>query len=425
MKPFYSILLLVSGGVAALILALLIVGPELEPPPGDFQLLIAFMGSTGLATVAFVYLLYQRRVIQWFSSLRWTLLATSILTVVLVFVNVFLTAKSMYISYHDLVLTTALLVFAGVISVVSVQLISSTITERIHDLMKASERLAKGEFQTRTGIQGNDELAELGRTFNDMAAALESVDEQKRMLEAARRDLIAWVSHDLRTPLAAMRVMNEAMIDGVVTDTETVNRYYQNIQNEIQHLSRLIDDLFELAQMDTGHLKIDREMTSLRDLISDTLGSMSARAASAGVTLTGEVGPGVDMASVAADKIQRVLYNLIDNALHHTLPGGSVNVTAEQREDQLEISVFNSGSQIAEADLPHIFTSFYRGERSRSQSSDGYRGTGLGLAIARGFVEAHGGKIWAESPPGQGTTFIFTIPKDNENLPRLLPRRLP
>jgi signal transduction histidine kinase len=312
------------------------------------------------------------------------------------------------------VLTTALLVFAGVISVVSVQLFSSVITARIRVLMQASEQVAKGNFATRTTIEGGDELAELAKTFNNMAAALESVDVQKRELEQARRDMIAWASHDLRTPLAAMRVMNEAIIDGVVTDAETINRYHQNIHTEIQHLSHLIDDLFELTQLDTGHLKLDLQMTSLRDLISDTLGSMNARATRAGVSLTGTVGADVDMACIAPDKIQRVLHNLIDNALHHTPAGGKVTLAAEQNDHSIQISVTNSGAAIPEADLPHIFTSFYRGERSRSQSSDGYRGTGLGLAIARGFVEAHGGEIRVESKPDAGTTFTFTIPQASE-----------
>jgi signal transduction histidine kinase len=410
MKSRSALFLLISGAVAALLLALLIIAPLLSPPPGDLQLLVAFMGTTGLATIAFVYLLYQRRALQRFTSLRWTLLATSILTVLLVFVNVFLTAKSMYISEHDLVLTTALLVFAGVISVISVQLISSTITERIHDLMAAARRVAKGDFSARAATEGNDELAELAKTFNDMAADLESVDEQKRLLEQTRRDLIAWVSHDLRTPLTAMRVMNEAMIDGVVTDEATISRYHHSIGTEIQHLSHLIDDLFELSRLDTGHFQIERQMTALDDLISDTIGSMSARASDVNVQLSGQVEPGIRMVNIAPDKIQRVLYNLLDNALHYTPPGGQVTLTAEQSNGSVCVKVHNSGSWIAPEDLPNIFTSFYRGERSRAQGSDGYRGTGLGLAIARGFVEAHGGHIHAESAPENGTTFTFTLP---------------
>jgi signal transduction histidine kinase len=412
MKFWYPVVLLLVGALAAIAMAMMIIMQELEPPMGDIKLLLALMGATGIFTVTLVYLLYRRRAIQKFNSLRWTLLATIILTVVLVFVNVFLTARFMYISYHDLTLTTALLVFAGVIAVISAQLISGGIIDRIQELAKAARQVAKGELQTRISADGNDELTDLARTFNDMAAALQTVDEQKRQLEQTRRDLIAWVSHDLRTPLASMRVMVEAMSDGVVTDAQTVSRYHHTIQNEIQHLSHLIDDLFELAQLDTGHLKLERQMISLRDLISDTLGSMGVQATQAGINLTGTVDDAASSVCVAPDKIQRVLYNLLDNALHHTPSGGAVTVSAKPQNGATAISVHNTGSAIDPADLPHIFTSFYRGERSRMQSKDGYRGTGLGLAIARGFVEAHGGTITVESQPERGTTFTIQLPGD-------------
>ncbi|MEO8609510.1 MAG: HAMP domain-containing sensor histidine kinase [Chloroflexota bacterium] len=412
MKTWYPLLLLGLGAIAAIILAMMIIVPELEPPMGDLKLLFISMGSTGIATIAAIYFLYRRRAIQRFNSLRWTLLATIVLTVVLVFVNVFLTAKFMYISYHDLTLTTALLVFAGVIAIISANLISGVIIDRIQELAKAARQVAKGNLRTRIIAEGNDELTDLAKTFNDMAYALQTVDEQKRLLEQTRRDLIAWVSHDLRTPLASMRVMIEAMADGVVTDAQTVSRYHQNIQNEIQHLSHLIDDLFELAQLDTGKLTLERQTISLRDLISDTLGSMSVRAAQADVEISGTVDEAVSTACLAPDKIQRVLYNLLDNALHHTPPHGKVTLLAKQQNNTIRIAIHNTGSYINSADLPHIFTSFYRGERSRMQSKDGYRGTGLGLAIARGFVEAHGGSITVVSQPEKGTTFTINLPRE-------------
>lgn len=402
-------LALALGILTAFALAMLIVVPALNPPIQDIQQLFVTMCSTGAVTVAVSYALYRRWAARWFTSLRWTLLTVIVLPAALIFVNVWLVAQLMFISNHDLVLTTALLVFASLIAVIAVFFMSNAHTERIDALAQASERLAQGDLATRLPVQGRDELARLAKTFNQMADALQTLDDQKQRLEQTRRDLIAWVSHDLRTPLAAIRVMNEAIIDGVAADSATIGRYMQDMQREIQHLSRLIDDLFELSQLDAGHLKLVREPTSLHDLISDTLGSMRARAEQGQIALSGEVGEGAEVVPIAADKIQRVLYNLLDNALRYTPPKGCVRLTAERDNGQVKISLHNSGSAIGPSDLPHIFKSFYQGEPSRTSGS-GHRGTGLGLAIARGFVEAHGGKIWVQSAPGDGTTFYFTLP---------------
>lgn len=396
---------------AALIIAFLVIMPLHTPPGDELQMLFLFMSAMGIMTTLAAYLLYRWGVLQWFSSLRWTLLAMIVLTVLLFFGNVWLTARFMFISTYDLIVATALLVFAGLVSVIAMHFIARTFIERIQDLCMAAEQLAAGELDTRLQPRGNDELAELAEMFNFMAAALQNLDEQKRMLDQNRRDLIAWVSHDLRTPLASIRAMNEAIIDGVVDDPADIARYTGNIQKEVHHLSHLIDDLFELSQLDAGRIEVSRELTSLRDLISDTLGSMTVKAAKQQIDLQGEVRGDVDMIRIAPDKIQRTLYNLLDNAIRHTPPGGAINLCSEPMGDgQVKISVHNTGSWVADEQLAKIFESFYRGEASRAQEGDGYRGTGLGLAIARGFVEAHGGRIWAESSEQDGVTFSFVLP---------------
>jgi signal transduction histidine kinase len=203
----------------------------------------------------------------------------------------------------------------------------------------------------------------------------------------------------------------------VVSDPDTVQRYLQNTQSEIRHLSALIDDLFELAQLDAGRLMLQFEASSLRDLISDTLRSMQAQAERGKIALQGQVDERIDPVIMAPEKIQRVLNNLIGNALRHTPPGGSVTCQARLAEDKVQIEVVDSGEGITPDDLPHVFDSFYRGEKSRSRDDQGLRGVGLGLAIAKGLVEAHGGRIWVESQQGRGTTFTFT-------LPRALPRNV-
>jgi two-component system sensor histidine kinase ResE len=184
----------------------------------------------------------------------------------------------------------------------------------------------------------------------------------------------------------------------------------ETMQKELEHLTHLIDDLFELSRLDVRRLALVREPTSLRDLLSDTLGSLTAQAKQHDIKLMDVIAPGVDVVNIAADKIQRVLYNLLDNALHHTPPGGTITLSVQRTGNQVKIGVHNTGSTVSTGDLPHLFESFYRGETARTQQSNGYRGTGLGLAIARGFVEAHGGQIQVESQADNGTTFTFTLP---------------
>jgi signal transduction histidine kinase len=408
-----SLLFILAGMGAALIAAIMFVVLQLDPPIGDVQLLGLFMSGSGLLTVALAYIPYHRGLARWFPSLRWALLTSVVITVVLVFLNVWFTAQLMFISYHDLELTIALLLFAGITAVSFGWFVASTVAERIARLSRAAERLAGGQLDTRLTIEGHDELAKFAQTFNWMADSLEKIDQQKRVVEQTRRALIAGVSHDMRTPLTSMRVMIEAISDGVVSDPETISRYITSSLSELQHLSRLIDDLFELAKLDAGHLDAQYLHASLSDLISDVLSSMSAQAANRRIAMHGSVGQDIDPVYVAPDKIQRVLYNLIDNALRFTPSGGQVTIHACREGQQVRVDVHNTGSTISPDDLPYIFDSFYRGESSRARDENGYRGTGLGLAIARGFVEAHKGKIWAESRAESGTTFTFTIPQAN------------
>ncbi|MBI5957929.1 MAG: HAMP domain-containing histidine kinase [Chloroflexi bacterium] len=409
-SPWLTIITLLTGMVAALLLAILFIVVNLNPPANDLRLLILFMSGSGGITVLLAYLLYRQGLLRWFSSLRWSLMMIVIITTVLIILNVWVTAQLMFISQHDLVLTMALLVFAGMTALIFGLFVANTITDRIQALSQAAEQLAQGKLDIRLDAVGSDELARLTQTFNWMVDNLQKIEHQKKMVEQTRRDLIAWVSHDLRTPLTSIRVMIEALADEVVTDPDTVSRYVHSSRSELQHLSRLIDDLFELAKLDAGHLDAHYDMSSLKDLISDVLSSISPRAERRQVRLIGSVGEDLDPVYMASDKIQRVLYNLIDNALQHTPTQGEVVIRACREVDQVRVEVHNTGSTISPDHVGYVFESFYRGDGSRVRDEDGRRGTGLGLAIARGFVEAHHGKIWVESRAEMGTTFSFTLP---------------
>ncbi len=380
-------------------------------PGNEVQDLLRFMTVTGLTSSLLSYAFYRLGVLEWFRSLRWAIWMVIALLVLMIFLNVWVIARFTFIQNHYLTLTSVLLVFAGLSALTIGFFASKTMTDRLSKLSDATQALAKRDFTTRLNISGNDEIAQLADTFNAMAQNLQEVDEQKQQLEQTRRDLTAWVSHDLRTPLTSIRVMIEAMLDGVVDDEETIHRYLDNSRIEIKHLSGLIDDLFELAQLDVGHLQICIQRASIRDLISDTLGSMRLKAEQRGIRLKGQVSDDVDMILMAPDKIQRVLTNLVDNAIKYAESGVCVTLRAWRAGDEIRIDIHNSGSYIPEDALPRLFESFYRGEGSRKRAEDGARGTGLGLAIARGFIEAHGGRIWASSLPAEGTTFSFSLPQ--------------
>jgi signal transduction histidine kinase len=394
--------------IVAVVVAALMMLPTLRPGPEDMKALLILLSVTAVASVAVGYLSHRLGWWRWPRSVRLTLVIGYLLAVGLVFLNVFVTARLMFASQHDLTLAGILLLFAGGIALSFGYFLSASITESIHQVVAGAEAIADGDLSTRVAVSGNDELAELATAFNRMAIQLQEADARQKELEALRRDLIGWVSHDLRTPLTSMRVMIEALADGVVAEPETVQRYLSTIQTDIRNLSALIDDLFELAQLDVGGLQFEVTPNSLRDLISDTLESMSTLAEQKGVELWGDVAQDVDPVVMAPEKISRVLTNLIGNAVRHTPAGGSITVEAwrEPNQDAVRVDVRDTGEGIPPADLPHIFERFYRGEKSRSRATGG---AGLGLAIAKGIIEGHGGKLWVESQAGKGSTFSFTL----------------
>lgn len=392
---------------AAVTLALGLFVLLMRPGLGELGQMAALLTVTAVLSVAAAYGAYRLGWIHQSPRLRWTVLGSSALSSLLTFFNVWLAAQQMFASDHDLQLATVLLLFAGGIAVAFGYFFSEALTDRITALSAVAREIARGRLSARSTVRGRDEMADLARTFNDMAHQLEAAARKQQELDALRRDLIAWVSHDLQTPLASIRAMVEAVADGMADDPATIQRYLRTAQRDIQSLSALIDDLFQLAQLDAGGLQLERAPGGLADLVSDTLESFSALAARQGVRLEGHAAPDLDPVMMDTRRIGRVLANLVGNALQHTPPGGAVEVRAERAADGVRVTVRDSGDGIAPDDLPRVFEQFYRGEKSRSRATGG---VGLGLAIARGIVEAHGGRIGVESAPGQGARFFFILP---------------
>jgi len=235
-----------------------------------------------------------------------------------------------------------------------------------------------------------------------LAVRLAMEERSRRKIEEARRQMVAAVSHDLRTPLASLRLLVEAIDDGVVTG-ETRERYLREMRTHVEALTALIDDLFELSRIEAGEISWTMRQVELRELIGDTVAAMRAPAEARGVALAADLPAEAVLARANAEKVQRVLFNLIQNAIRHTPADGSVTVRARAAGGGVEIEVADEGDGISAADAERVFEAFFRGDESRSED-----GAGLGLAISRAIVEAHGGRIWLDDS-GPGARVHFTL----------------
>lgn len=399
---------LVIGTLLILAISLAFFNMLMSPPSDELALMALFLGITAFASALVGYAAYRFGWVNRSPTLRWTLLGGYILASLLTFFNVWFSAQLMFASQHDLLLAIVLLVFAGGIAMILGYFLSSTVTERVNLLKGAAQKLAQGDLQTRVPVSGRDEVSALATAFNQMAEQLQAVDQKQRELESLRRDLIAWVSHDLQTPLTSMRAILEALSDRVVEEPEMVSRYLLTAQREVMSLSALIDDLFQMSQLDAGGFPLHRAPASLTDLVSDTIESFSQLAKQQEITLEGQVESDVDPVLMDTQAIGRVLNNLISNALRHTPARGRVSVWVRRAASGVDVTVSDTGEGIRAQDIPHIFERFYRGDASRTRIRG--TGAGLGLAIARGIMRAHGGDIQVQSEPGKGTQFTFHLP---------------
>lgn len=246
-------------------------------------------------------------------------------------------------------------------------------------------------------------LAAAGAALAAALAVRLAMEEQAReQVEEARRQLVAAASHDLRTPLASLRLLVESIDDGVATG-ETRERYLREIGTHVAVLSDLVDDLFELSRIEAGDISWAMGRVELGHLIDDTVAAMRAPAAERGVRIAAEHPPGEVVAEADAEKVQRVLFNLIHNALRHTPADGSVTVRARSDGGDVEVEVADDGEGIPAGEGERVFEAFYRGDSARGED-----GAGLGLAISRAIVEAHGGRIWLEDGR-PGTKVHFTL----------------
>lgn len=317
-----------------------------------------------------------------------------------------LAARGMFISTHDLAALVVVLFAAATVGLAIAFLLGRRVGEASRNLSVAARGVAEGEPSRFAGESEPRELASLARELDQMRVKLEETRARERAMDSSRRELVAWVSHDLRTPLAGIRAMAEALEDGVVADRDTVRRYYRNLRQETDRLAHLVDDLFELSRINAGALSLNFTPVSLADLVSDALAGASALAEIKGVKLEGEVS-GSPVVEASVSEFSRVLHNLLENAIRHTPSKGSVSLQAGLADGHAVVTVSDECGGIPETDLDRVFDLAFRGKAARTPDSNG--GAGLGLAIARGIVEAHNGGIEVQNL-APGCRFTVRLP---------------
>ncbi len=320
----------------------------------------------------------------------------------------------MFISEHDLTALVVVLVAAGTVAIVIALVLGARIGAASRSLLQTAREIGGEGNGSAVALQRNapTELADLATELAATQARLEEARARQQTLESSRRELVAWVSHDLRTPLAGMRAIVEALEDGVIADPPTVTRYLRTMREEVDHLSALVDDLFELSRTQAGALRLQFERVSLGDLVSDVLAGSAPVAAAKRVKLEGRmVGPPPEL-DASSPEVLRALRNLLENAIRHTPADGSVVVEAgvdDELPDWAYVAVQDSGGGVPEDDLPRIFDVAFLRDRARTPGAS----SGLGLAIAKGFVEAHRGELHVDNENG-GARFTIRLPRKRQ-----------
>ncbi|HEY6779201.1 MAG TPA: HAMP domain-containing sensor histidine kinase [Thermoleophilaceae bacterium] len=371
----------------------------------DGLLMGLFLLAVGLPVLAAAQLLARRR--RAAGSLARQLTAGVIVAVALVALGVGAVALLMFISGHDAFTMAVLLVFAGGLTTYSIWALSHGVMDDIESVRDGLRAVGDGRRDVRIRTGGADEIAELAAAANRMTAQLAEREAERDAAEQARRGLVAAVSHDLRTPLTSLRLLADAVEDELV-DPDTRRRYLEQMSVHIRSLSALIEDLFELSRLEAGDIEWSLQRVRLDELVGETVEAMRAQADAKRVAVQAEVPGDLAPARANPEKLQRVLFNLIQNAIRHTPADGSVTVAAESNGGTVEVEVADTGEGLPPEDRVRAFEPFYRGGAGAARAAGD--GTGLGLTICRAIVEAHGGEIWfADSQ--RGARVRFSLPR--------------
>ena len=321
-----------------------------------------------------------------------------------VLLGVLAAAELMFVSNHDALIVSAMALGAALVALRAARVVSAGVVDEVGAVRDALGSVGEGGRTVRVSAAAAVELRELAGAVNRMTEQLAEEERRRDAADAARRNLVASISHDLRTPLAALRLMLAAIEDGVVDD-RTRDRFMATMHTHVSALGSMVDDLFELSRLEAGDLDWSIRQVELPELVDEAVAAMRVEAEAKGVAVATEIRPLPRPARADAERLQRVLFNLIQNAIRHTPADGSVTVRAEPAGEWVEVEVADTGAGIPTEDRERLFEPFVRG--MAGEDRDGR--AGLGLALCRAIVEAHGGRIWLANGE-EGTRVRFVIP---------------
>lgn len=412
--PLLWVAVLLAGAVG---LAVMLVRLSMAPPAAELRELAIYFAVAGVATTAAGWLALRAAERWLHPSIRVKAFAGASIGTAVALLNVWIVARLMFVNTaHDLPLLVVLLVFSGTVTVVFSLAVASTLANRVAGIGAAIRELSAGgtvrPSRRLPRPRPGDEVARLAGEVDALAERLQQAAREQERLERERRELTAALSHDLRTPLASVRAMVEALDDGVVGEAAEVTRYHSTILRELERLNGMLDDLFELARIDAGAVELRRAPVLLQEVATDVVEAMRASAERAGQSLTAEVVGDPPPALIDGERTHRAVSNLVRNALEHAGDGATVAVTVEAGAGRVRLTVSDDGPGVPEVHLPHIWERFYRVDPARGGSMRTDGGSGLGLAIVRAMVELHGGAVSAERASEGGMRFALELPLD-------------
>lgn len=357
--------------------------------------------AVGLLGIGLLHLLRHR-------SLRTRIVVASTVGIVSVVAGMVAIAQAMYLSRHDLVVSMYVAAAAALGSIAVAYVLARGISRESRRVRDMARRLGAGDVVEETAAPGGSEFAGLAAELSETSRKLEAARAEVAALDSSRRELVAWISHDLRTPLAGLLAMAEALEDGMAPD---VDRFHAQMRSQVDHLTAMVEDLFELSKIQSGTLRLSPTTVSLYDLVSDAASSMAPVAEARGVTIREAGGPG-PLVDGDPTELARVVENLLMNALTHASPGTAIELsTSQDSSGRAVLHVSDEAGGIPEADLAHVFTTGWRGTPSRTPEPRVGRSSsaGLGLAIVKGIVEAHDGEVSVRNTR-LGARFSIVLP---------------